>query len=138
MITITINSNVEGVWKDFTFRGQPIRIKVRPRINSKVKEIREKNCKTSMVLNTLRNSMEQVEIYDEGKILSGIYDWIIEDIEGIALRDQAGKDLPLDESAKLQILNTSLPADNLVVRLIDEANALAVAVSAGQEEEAKN
>ncbi len=138
MITITINNSIEGVWKDFMFRGQPIKIKVRPRTSAKVQAIRDANCKTQMILNTKSNVMEHVEIYDEKKIRREVYDWVIEDIKGITLKDPDGKTLKLDESLKMTILNSSSESDNLITKLLDQANALAVAVEEGKEQETKN
>lgn len=116
----------EGKWYDFELWGATIGIKIRPRTNEIVKQIRNK----------YRRKKGRDWEYDEEAINDAVMDYIIEDFRGVG-EEETGEpwEVSLDTKKRLMALPVPVGEQSLYLRVIDRANEQGFEI---REEEIKN
>lgn len=116
---------VEGTWTDFEVWGAKIGIKIRPRTNEVIQQIRKKH----------RTKKRGEWVFDEEAIADEVMDYIVEDFRGVGDENGVAYEVNLENKKLVMAVPVPVGEQSLYLRVIDRANELGLEV---REDEIKN
>lgn len=128
----------EGTWFDLRFRGETIRLKIRPLTGEVLERIRKKHRKITRERDPQTRQLVKVETFDDEAITADLADYVLEDFEGIG----EAPDKPLEVTKENKLLVMDIPSLDGEISIADfvfeKARELAAVSTKEYEELEKN